>query len=99
VRTFEPLRLFAAALAAVPSVVLAHPGHGGTQALWQGFMHPLGGLDHVLATIAVGVIAAKFGGRALWAMSVSFLGTIALAGAVGMAGVGPPAPEAGIACR
>lgn len=38
--------------------VLAHPGHAGT----TGFMHPLSGLDHVLAMISVGLWAARSGG-------------------------------------
>jgi urease accessory protein len=97
VRGFESLRVVVAAVAAVPTAVLAHPGHDGAQDLWQGFMHPLGGLDHVLAMIAVGVIAAGLGGRALWAVPAGFLVTMALAGTVAMAGISFPDPETGIA--
>ena len=34
----------------------------------HGFWHPIGGLDHVLAMVAVGMFAANLGGRALWAV-------------------------------
>ena len=49
--------------------VLAHPGHAGT----TGFMHPLSGLDHVLAMISVGLWAARSGGRAVWLVPTAFL--------------------------
>jgi urease accessory protein len=31
----------------------------------DGFSHPITGIDHVLAMVAVGVLAAQHGGRAL----------------------------------
>jgi len=74
----------------------AHPGHeaGG---LAQGFLHPLGGLDHVLAMVAVGLIAARIGGRALLLVPASFLGMMAVGGAAGAAGSSLPYVETGIA--
>ena len=60
-------------------------------------MHPLGGLDHVLAALAVGVIAARLGGRAVWAVPLSFIATMALAGAIAMGGVIFPDSETAIA--
>jgi urease accessory protein len=86
-----------AILAAAPTAVLAHPGHDGAQDLWAGFMHPLGGLDHVLAMLAVGVIAARLGGRALFALPLCFIGAMAAAGIIAVAGVTLPDPEIGIA--
>ena len=57
--------LLAAALVLVPSLALAHPGlPGHTHDLASGFLHPLGGIDHVLAMVAVGLFAAQLGGRA-----------------------------------
>jgi urease accessory protein len=47
--------------------------------------------------IAVGVLAAQLGGRALWLVPVSFLGVMVVGGAFGMAGVLLPFAELGVA--
>jgi urease accessory protein len=93
------LRLAAASLAlvAVPTIALAHPGHDGTPGFIHGFLHPLGGLDHILAMVAVGLFAARLGGRALWLVPASFVVTMAVAGVAGMTGFALPYVEAGIA--
>ena len=87
----------AAALALIPAIASAHPGHEGAAGLAHGFMHPLGGIDHILAMVAVGLIAARLGGRALWLVPASFVVTMAVAGLAGMAGIGLAHVEAGIA--
>jgi urease accessory protein len=87
----------AAALALIPAIASAHPGHEGAAGLAHGFMHPLGGIDHILAMVAVGLIAARLGGRALWLVPTSFVVTMAVAGLAGMAGIGLAHAEAGIA--
>ena len=90
--------LLAAALVLVPSLALAHPGlPGHTHDLATGFVHPLGGIDHVLAMVAVGLFAAQLGGRALWAVPASFVAAMAAAGLAGMSGVALPTTEVGIA--
>jgi urease accessory protein len=96
------LRLAAASLAlvatfALPTIASAHPGHEGTPGFVHGFLHPLGGLDHILAMVAVGLFAARLGGRALWLVPASFVVTMAAAGVAGMAGLALPYVEAGIA--
>ena len=91
------LRLAAASLVLAPCVASAHPGHEGTPGLVHGFLHPLGGLDHILAMVAVGLFAARLGGRALWLVPASFVVTMAVAGAAGMTGFALPYVEAGIA--
>lgn len=80
----------------VATPALAHPGHE-TGGLAQGFLHPLGGLDHVLAMVAVGLIAARIGGRALLLVPAAFLGMMALGGAAGAMGWTLPHVETGIA--
>jgi urease accessory protein len=90
------LRIAAASLAVVPTVAFAHPGHEGP-GLVAGFLHPLGGVDHIIAMVAVGLLAARLGGRALWLVPASFVGTMAVAGLAGMAGLGLPYVETGIA--
>ena len=79
-----------------PAAALAHPGHDGAGGLLHGFVHPVTGIDHVLAMIAVGVLAAQYGGRALWLVPMSFLAAMAAAGAIGMAGIPVQVVEAGI---
>jgi urease accessory protein len=86
------------ALAAIlaPTLASAHPGHEGTS-LVHGFMHPLGGVDHIIAMVAVGLLAARLGGRALWLVPASFVVTMAAAGVAGMMGFAVPFAETGIA--
>ncbi|PTX01948.1 HupE/UreJ family protein [Pararhodobacter aggregans] len=78
-----------------PSLALAHPGHDSGTFL-SGAAHPLGGLDHVLAMLAVGLMAAQAGGRALWALPVTFVGAMLAGGLLGFAGVALPAVEPAI---
>jgi urease accessory protein len=80
-----------------PAIALAHTGHLDTSGLAHGFIHPISGIDHVLAMVAVGVLAAQLGGRALWLVPLSFVGVMAAAGALGMAGIQLPFAELGIA--
>jgi urease accessory protein len=74
---------------------LAHPGHG-PHTLSAGLMHPLTGLDHLLAMLAVGVVAAQRGGRALWLWPAAFLGTMLGGYALGVALPGSPLFEPGV---
>lgn len=81
----------------VPAVALAHTGHGATGGFAHGFVHPIFGMDHVLAMVAVGLFAGQLGGRALWLVPAAFVGVMALGGALGVAGIAVPAVEIGIA--
>lgn len=89
--------LLALLLIAAPTAAFAHTGHGDTAGLLQGFMHPLGGLDHILAMVAVGVFAVVLGGRALWLVPLSFVSMMVLGFGLGVSGVGLPYVELGIA--
>jgi urease accessory protein len=88
--------LFALVLALTPSLAFAHVGVGDTSGIAHGLMHPVGGVDHVLAMVAVGLLAAHAGGRALWLVPLSFVAMMAFGGALGMAGVALPFAEVGI---
>lgn len=90
------LRLAAASLALAPTLASAHPGHDGAGVL-HGFMHPLGGADHIIAMVAVGLLAARIGGRAIWLVPLSFVAAMAAGGVAGMSGLPVPYAEAGIA--
>jgi urease accessory protein len=83
-------------LLAFASPVFAHTGHGAS-GFMHGVAHPLGGIDHVLAMVSVGLYAAMLGGRALWLTPAAFLGAMALGGVLGMTGYGLPYTEIGIA--
>ncbi|HTB81853.1 MAG TPA: HupE/UreJ family protein [Opitutaceae bacterium] len=85
-KTFPMLRRLLMLLPLVVApLALAHPGHGPTS-LSAGFFHPLTGWDHLLAMLAVGLWAAQLGGRARWALPLTFVSTMALGAAVGIAG-------------
>ena len=75
-----------------PAMAWAHP-QGPSTTLVEGFMHPLMGLDHVLAMIAVGVWAAQMGARAVWAVPAAFCAAMLAGGVLGLIGVEPPAVE------
>jgi urease accessory protein len=70
-------------LAAGLSPAAAHPGHAELGFL-AGFAHPLGGLDHLLAMVTVGVLAALIGGRALWLVPASFLAAMVVGAGLGL---------------
>ena len=69
-----------------------HPGRGG--GFGQGFEHPLTGPDHFLAMFAVGIWGAQMGGRAVWALPVTFPLIMAAGGVAGMLGMPLPARRA-----
>lgn len=85
-----------AAVWAMPGAALAHTGGEAPGGFAAGFAHPLGGLDHLLAMVAVGLWAAQLGGRARWVVPVAFLGVMLPAAALGRAGVAVPFAEAAI---
>jgi urease accessory protein len=91
------LRLIALIGLVLPTAAYAHTGVGDTHGFAHGFMHPLSGIDHILALVAVGLFAAQIGGRALWLLPASFVGMMVLAGAAGAAGIPLPFVEVGIA--
>jgi urease accessory protein len=81
----------------LPSLAFAHPGGLAAHGFGHGFLHPLTGLDHLLAMIAVGVWASMLGGRALWAVPSAFVAMMMVGGALGIGGIGLPAVEVMIA--
>jgi urease accessory protein len=89
--------LAAAGLCVLAVPALAHTGHAAASGVAAGFAHPFVGLDHILAMVAVGVLAARHGGRALLALPAAFLAAMVAGGAAGFAGFGLPMIETGIA--
>ncbi len=62
-----------------------------------GFMHPFGGLDHLLAMLAVGMWGARLGMPALWMLPVAFPMLMAMGGVMGILALPLPSIELGIA--
>ena len=90
-------RALTAAVSLLPTAALAHPGVGAAHGFVHGFAHPLGGIDHILAMVTVGVFAWQLGGRALWLVPTTFVVVMAAGGCLGIAGIPLPFVEIGIA--
>jgi urease accessory protein len=89
--------LLALTLVALPTAAFAHTGGGDAHGFVHGFMHPMGGIDHILAMVAVGVFAFLLGGRARWLVPLSFVGMMAAGFLLGIAQIDVPFVELGIA--
>jgi urease accessory protein len=88
--------VLATAFTCISAPALAHTVSASASEFTAGFMHPMGGIDHILAMVAVGLLAALLGGRALWAVPASFVLTMLVGGALALAGIEVPAVEGGI---
>ncbi len=87
----------AAVFAAVATAAEAHPGAAHVHSLADGLAHPLTGADHLLAMVAVGLIAARAAGRGSSRRLPLFLGMMIVGAALGAAGMGVGMAETGIA--
>lgn len=96
------LRLVALSASALPLVAAAHSGagvphdHGAASALAAGVVHPLTGLDHLAAMVALGAWSGLTARRA-WLAPLAFVTTLLAGALLGLAGVGLPAVEPTIA--
>lgn len=84
-------------LCAAAAPVFAHPGHATAGGFVSGLFHPLLGIDHLLAMLAVGVWSTLLGRRGMIAVPVAFLAMLAAGAVLAMSGVGLPAVEPAIA--
>jgi len=89
--------LLPALLLCVAAGAHAHEATGVAGGFTSGFVHPLLGLDHVAAMVAVGLWGAVLGGSAIWLLPVVFPLVMAFGGALGVIGVPLPNVEVGIA--
>ena len=80
----------------IPGVANAHTGVGDTNGFLHGLSHPIGGLDHILAMVAVGLWAAQIGGRALWLIPSAFVLAMSGSSILGHFGLAFPGVEQGI---
>jgi len=83
-------------LLATPSA-FAHVQKGEAAGFLSGLRHPVSGLDHVLAMVAVGLWGAQLGAPAVWVLPVAFPMVMAFGGMLGLIGVPLPGIEYGIA--
>ena len=91
------LLLLLAAVAVTASPALAHSGAGVAGGFASGFSHPLGGLDHMLAMVAVGIWGAFLGRPLIWALPVAFPLIMVVGGVAGIMNMPLPYVETGIA--
>jgi urease accessory protein len=75
----------------------AHEQLGQAAGFITGLLHPVSGLDHVLAMLAVGLWGAQLGAPAIWLLPVTFPMVMALGGFLGLLGVPLPGVEIGVA--
>ena len=75
----------------------AHAQQGQAAGFLTGLHHPVSGLDHVIAMVAVGLWGAQLGAPAIWLLPVTFPIVMAFGGFLGLLGVPLPGVELGIA--
>lgn len=100
--TRRPARHTLRALLALSCLIswpaLAHIGQGDIAGgFLAGLEHPVSGLDHVIAMVAVGIWGAQLGAPAIWLLPVTFPIVMALGGVLGAMGIPVPGIEVGIA--
>lgn len=82
----------------LPALGFGHPGHLGHESGWvAGLLHPLTGMDHLLALLGVGIWSQYQQGAARWGIPASFAGAILGGAALAALGLGLPGVELGIA--
>jgi urease accessory protein len=75
----------------------AHVQQGEAAGFLTGLRHPISGLDHVLAMVAVGLWGAQLGAPAIWVLPVAFPLVMAMGAMLGLMGIPLPGIEYGIA--
>ena len=86
-----------AAVALVPRAAQAHVTHGEAIGFVSGFAHPISGLDHIVAMVAVGLWGAQLGRPAIWQLPLTFPLVMAFGGFLGLVGATLPGSEVVIA--
>lgn len=92
-----PVHLLVPFVLLLPAHAFAHVEGGQAIGFITGLHHPVSGLDHVLAMIAVGLWGAQLGNPALWVLPVTFPLVMAMGAMMGMLGIPLPGIEIGIA--
>ncbi|MFQ5354082.1 MAG: HupE/UreJ family protein [Thermodesulfobacteriota bacterium] len=93
---FTALPALSAIIFFLPVSAYAHTGLGHGSGFLSGFIHPVGGFDHLLAMVAVGIWASQNRGKAIWALPAAFVGVMLLGAILGMIGLSLPFIEGGV---
>jgi urease accessory protein len=80
-------------LIVMPEIALAHAPEGAGGGFVTGFLHPIMGVDHLVAMVAVGLWGAFLGERALWILPIVFPSIMAVGAAFGIVGLEIPLVE------
>ena len=75
----------------------AHVNKHEAAGFFSGLRHPVSGLDHIIAMIAVGLWGAQLGTPAIWLLPIAFPMVMAFGGMLGLMGIHLPGVEIGIA--
>lgn len=75
----------------------AHDQAGVSGGLLGGLLHPVTGVDHLIAMVAVGIWGAQLGSPAIWVLPITFPLVMAIGGVLGVLGIPLPMPEMVIA--
>ena len=73
---WRPIAMLLVLMETLGTPALAHTSLAHIDTFASGIAHPLGGIDHVLAMIAVGLWAVVAGGRTMWALPTTFVATM-----------------------
>jgi urease accessory protein len=93
--TLKTIALLAIAL--LSAAAQAHSDQTSTGGFMAGYLHPLTGLDHLLAMVAVGIWGATLGAPLIWALPVAFPFMMLVGGVLAIFGVPLPYVELGVA--
>ena len=85
--------LLASIFTLLATPALAHTGHGDTSGFIHGLQHPLFGMDHLLAMLAVGLWSGFVLPKRFWAGAVTFMAAMAAGAGLSWAGIGIPMVE------
>ena len=92
-----PLLAIPVAILVLAQPAFAHEQVGVTGGLVSGLLHPLTGMDHLIAMVAVGIWGAQLGVPAIWVLPITFPLVMAFGGVLGVLRIGLPMPEVVIA--
>ncbi|MEH6401752.1 MAG: HupE/UreJ family protein [Sneathiella sp.] len=83
-------------LTVAASPAFAHTGHTEASSLISGLMHPVIGLDHILAMIAVGLLATQMRGKSRTVLPAIFIAMMIAGAALASSAIAIPFIEQGI---
>lgn len=90
-------KMLVLSLLLMPALAFAHSGHDHHSGFMAGLLHPVSGVDHLLAMLAVGLWATNFESKMRYAILAMFVLMMSAGFGMGVGGVGLPMMEEGIA--